>query len=947
MTLTPQTLRRYGVACLLYLIGLTCVSEKLIAQDSTAGLTFKDALEQCFSAVNRAELAEAATLFEQLESTFGREDEYLAAQVQQKILPIRGLAELGSENYFAAINSLETFRQQFPEQFISNKTLIYSLAQCHKRLKQNENARELLLLYIENYPNTTETALAMLEYSDLLILDAKLDEALAALANFYQSDAPASLKSQGQLKAIQACLNNGQLNTALALMLETNWSVNTMPELAQLTFAALQLADYAMSKKKFPDALKLYRLVPPRETLISLQQSRIDGLSLTVERNRQNTETNASHRQQYREQILRRLESQMESLHTAEDYTPIFYLHYGQCLLLDSQLYKAWLVFEYLTTNPNTKKELRQESHYRWILCAHQFQDWEEALSLARSFVDNYPDSKLAPQALYMIAKAHLEQRRYTESIEVLDSLLETFPKHALYSRWLFTRGFAKVVLGEYTDARNSFKGLIEKLPKARLTTNAKLWHALTHFFEKHYKMALTELSSLKGDIQPNHPLYPEIHYRIAATQYAARDFNTALITVNNYLSKFSRHSRVEEARVLKGDILMGKGELEEAARSFQAITPEAGSLYLYAIFQTGKIFKALEEYSKMIAHFSAFAQNDEAPRLRIGEALYWIGWCHAQQNEPDKAEVVFADALKSYGNDLEFTDTENILASLESLKRRNKAAFTQWLNEQSDRSLTAKSHTYHARLQLYKAEYSKLTADKRKEILHTLNHTIPIDALDAKALGTVGLDQLDQDREKAALLFKTLLEKFPKSPERAKAYLGLATIDLENGDSIKALKWLLKSVKEVPFHSHYTETQLLLGETYKRLSKFENAISTYEGLLKLKSARGHPHATALTRIAETYEAMNDPEKATAYYQRVFNMYRAYSDLVSNAYWKSALLFESMERIPDAVHTLEEMVKQEKLSDFNERSLAKSKYEELLPLMPAETETQEEGIPAL
>ena len=92
-------------------------------------------------------------------------------------------------------------------------------------------------------------------------------------------------------------------------------------------------------------------------------------------------------------------------------------------------------MFEYISLQEAYPTSIREEAHYRWVICAHQLQDWEEALTIARNFVERYPDSKLAPQTLYLIAKAHLEQRRYPESIEVLNDLIQSFPDHPLHGR--------------------------------------------------------------------------------------------------------------------------------------------------------------------------------------------------------------------------------------------------------------------------------------------------------------------------------------------------------------------------------------------------------------------------------------------------------------------------------------------------------------------------------
>jgi TolA-binding protein len=122
--------------------------------------------------------------------------------------------------------------------------------------------------------------------------------------------------------------------------------------------------------------------------------------------------------------------------------------------------------------------------------------------------VDRYPESQLAPQALYLIAKAHLEQRRYPESIEVLSDLINDFPDHPLHGRWLFTRGFNQVVLEAYAYARADFNSYTSQNPQGQLAVNARLWNALTYFFERNYAVCIEELSEL-GKLDSRHPLYP------------------------------------------------------------------------------------------------------------------------------------------------------------------------------------------------------------------------------------------------------------------------------------------------------------------------------------------------------------------------------------------------------------------------------------------------------
>lgn len=934
---------------MLLLAGITAGTK---AQESLDGMTFRDALRLCLLAAGEGELEKAAVLFESLEQIFGQEAEYLEEDIQRHVLPVKGMAELAAGKAPEAIDTLERVRRQFPSLVREKPSLLYSLAQAHKQNGNPEKARRALDEYLGHVAGTVEAGFAYLERADLYFQEGLLDEGLEGLGQLYRSTLPRSLKLQGQLKAVEACLQNDRKDQATGLILQTDWSVSTMPELAQLTFSALRTAEYALAERRIGDALKLFRLVPPKKVLVRVQREKIEELkqSLTTRR-AGGTLRNATHRQQYFAQLQGRLEQQLRALEAAADYTPDFYLRYGQCLLLDAQLHKAWLIFEYVTLNGAYPDQVREEAHYRWVLTAHQMEEWEEALTLARNFVIRYPDSDLAPQALYLIASAHLEQRRYRESQEVLTDLVEGFPDHALFPRWLFTRGFVQVLSEDYEPARQDFGSYLSRFPQGALRVNAGLWDGLTYFFEKNYATCADRLTTLSGSAR-NHPLYPEIQYRLASTHYAWRRYDEALATIDRYLGNSPRHFRVGEALVLKGDILMGKGELEEALNTFSGISADVGRLYLYSVFQAGKILRALQDYAGMVSHYDAFLRNEEAPRARLSEALYWLAWANQQQGALDQAFPIYERALATYGDDIHSAEMEGILKALQDLKTnrvgepltgasdiRSPLAtaenFSAWILREIAIAQQNNRLTYYARLVLFFMEQGG-NPETTEFSYQALADTVPPEKMDAATLGHLGLALLEAEDERARPFFEQLLDGFPSSPSRSMAYLGLARLDFAAADYSSAREWLHSSNEEIPFHPRMSETQLLLGRTLSRMELFEESIAAYEDLLRLKSARGRPHARALQGIAESHILSGALDRAIAYYQRIYNMYRAYPDLVSSAYWKSAKLFEALGRLPEAAATLREMLSQEKLKVLPEWGLAETRLAHLVSLLPQE-----------
>jgi TolA-binding protein len=64
------------------------------------------------------------------------------------------------------------------------------------------------------------------------------------------------------------------------------------------------------------------------------------------------------------------------------------------------------------------------------------------------------------------------------------------------------------VVLEAYAYARADFNSYTSQNPQGQLAVNARLWNALTYFFERNYAVCIEELSEL-GKLDSRHPLYP------------------------------------------------------------------------------------------------------------------------------------------------------------------------------------------------------------------------------------------------------------------------------------------------------------------------------------------------------------------------------------------------------------------------------------------------------
>jgi tetratricopeptide (TPR) repeat protein len=82
-----------------------------------------------------------------------------------------------------------------------------------------------------------------------------------------------------------------------------------------------------------------------------------------------------------------------------------------------------------------------------------------------------------------------------------------------------------------------------------------------------------------------------------------------------------------------------------------------------------------------------------------------------------------------------------------------------------------------------------------------------------------------------------------------------------------------------------------------------------------MRSARGRLHAEALRGLAETALVTGDSARAIACFQRIYTLYQAYTDLVSEAYYRSAILFEQGGDLEAAYNSYRELADNQRLRD--------------------------------
>jgi tetratricopeptide (TPR) repeat protein len=910
---------------------------------SASGGTLQEQLEQAISAFGNADYASSYWQFENMELDYGTEPEFLARTFQQTILPIRGYAALMADRPTDALIYFgELLGQHKPHPGLQAFAL-YNAAIAQSQTHALATAAQTFHNFQLTFPGSNEAALALLQEADLRYEIGDVAQATALLDAFYASEAPETLRMQARLRALQIAGETGSTDRTRAILFESDWNVAAMPDIAVLSFAALDAGDLLLNEGHHSEAVRAYRLTLPRKVLIEKQRERLRMVERALA---QQALIASSIWKSHSQQLVARLRRQLDLLEHMADYTPGLYLRSGQAYLLGQRYREATILFRTVAKTPEFEADIRAEAHYRWILSLSEAQDWQGARDTAQLFLNEHPGHKLANSALFLIARAYQSEGQFLEAIAVLDELISNFPNDQQAPRWYFTRGYNFSALERQSAARDDFDTALERFPESSLVVQFKLWRGLTFFFERDYTASLDALEALKKTSN-KHPLYPEINYRIANVTYAQRDYDQALKTADALVKAFPDHHRVPEAQALRGDIFMGQGELLQAANAFRQVPPDDARLYDYAIFQASKIYKALERYDLLRKHLQAYIDRDDAnERPRVSEALYWIGWSLQQEARGPEAFPLFEQALTRFGNDPKARAVSSILSAYADLYKRlsntdsNLTDFETWLQNATEESLSTGKLTWFARLTLFKSERQRRHfGDERADAtLLSIHRFVPIDKQDAETLANVGLVLIQRGYESADDYCEQILTEYPKRFECGTAYFGKAQLAANAERLEQARRWLLRFLEQTPTHPLAADVRLLSADILTQQGIYDGARTVLNEILQIKAMRGRPHALALAGLARIETAQENPERAIPYWQRIYTLYRAYPEIIIDAYWQSALLFEQIGDSTAARNTLRELLSDERLKDFEAYTLAQGKLSKLETIVQAQNE---------
>ena len=224
--------------------------------------------------------------------------------------------------------------------------------------------------------------------------------------------------------------------------------------------------------------------------------------------------------------------------------------------------------------------------------------------------------------------------QNYNKAVEAAARLLENYPNSKWADDALFLMGKSYYRIKQWNKAERKFQELIANHPKSPLVPEGKYWAALTMKETGKRADAITELRSLIGMELPQ-DLKTEVRFALADLLYEDKTYDKARVEYEKIVekSKERRDRSRAQYRVAECLDLTGKDSLAaEAYLKVLAFKPER-KMEFDAQFHNGVVLKRLEKYEEVRKIFESLLDKDiyftyfPQVELELADLLYRTGY--------------------------------------------------------------------------------------------------------------------------------------------------------------------------------------------------------------------------------------------------------------------------------------------------------------------------------
>jgi len=840
-------------------------------------------------------------------------------------------------------------------------------------MKKFDDAFDWLAKYLQKYPNGMQKNVAVILMADILAIKEQWDqvirlvdpltrnlnlgERLLTAAHELRAEAHFQLKNYESAAASARYLYDRvpdrQIRTDAAIMFSIclvrlnkykavyaflpNLQYESVRYDVSLNRALIEEGDREYNEARYDTALLLYRLVFPKALLETKMAERI----LEVERYRDNLSdtslpTAVRNTSAVKRKIARGLKSlakEQEKLINMPDYDQELAMRSANCYFELKRFREAiqsfWGVY-----HDYPEHKLADQALYATFTTAYVMGDIKRAIKEGYAYLRIFPKGQFYETVSLNLVQVHYQQSEFKECISLARKVLSAKPDHSSADQLKYLIGYNLFQLEQLEEAMPAFKKVVEEHPDSQAAEPSAYWHAMCGLYTGSYEESEQLFVAFNAKYTSG-IYYSDALYRLGICQYGNGKFMDSAATLEGFVAKFPDQASVPEALTMLGDIYASEAKLDEALTSYQmAISNAVTQIQVNrATFQIAKMYRLEERWEETLTLFYDYLAKWKNEG-NFTEAMYWIGTSLQRLDRNEEAMDTFFNAIIQYGNEPEHHGIDMILRDLVSEIESGKAgrelyAFKDKLYNEIVVAREANRTTLYLRLITFFYYLVENESDKL-DMIDTISRREYIRFAGPLTLNLMGESAIRRnDPQLARLVFEHFLSEHRESELAVKALRSMAQLKISEGKLDEAESFLDDISGRFATLPDAGWAALQRADLDRRRKNYERAIQGFKQVVSVKEWRGPFWAEALYRMGQCELEQGQTREAFAYFQRVYVMYEAYSEWAARAYLESAHCLVKLNQPKDARKTCTELIDHPVMKKSEEASKARDLLKQL------------------
>jgi TolA-binding protein len=887
---------------------------------------------------SEGKFAQAAENFQELIDRFGREKELKADM--EKVYYALGCALYNEEDTTGSIKAFREYVKRYPEARFMDEAF-FRIGTALQSQSEYENAIDAYKDLLKQQPDSDFAEDAAFQIGICYASNDSFEEAGQVFREFTEAYPDSALYGQASVILAQTFFEREQWVEALEALDMAQQHGGSLDQITQANFLAMEIGDIAFDNTDYEMALRAYRRVRTREALMRIQRRVTEQYQTELQvLYKQNVSGLEAAQEYFRKETrlknaLQRAEKLKEKLEDMPGYDASLFHRIGRCFFNSDRFWEARVAFTRVVDIAEEPKT-REAALFDLALVLSRQRKFGKLIETANQYLDEFGTEKKfiengrVPAMAFMRAEAYVNMERYEEAEEEMRQLLNDYPAHTQRPAIEFYLALSTSMQERFDEGIAGFHQWLKDHPEHILKPDVEYWLAIALYYNGDFAVSLPMLK----DYAERYPLSvytPEALYRAALCMYSLEDFRGAALALGAWLKKYPDHYYKWEAMVTRGDALAAEGMLDQARKSYLAVTDKAGPFYFMAISQCARVFKAMdtpEAYRRMAEVFIRYI-HDNPDSGNIIDAAFQAGWALRQVDRTDEARRLYWSIIERYGNNRAWEGFEPLFADLRKLYGSDVEAFKTELNEYFLKASSEGRRTLSARLQLAQAR-NILQHDQALQAAEELARTYKMDVLGAEEMAFIG-DTFFKAGEpvRGMPYLEQLIQDFPLSRQASLAHLRMAEQAAEKKNWDQAMQASGMAVEQAMEPRLLMQATFVLARSLAAQEQHEEAVMNYNMVLASRMTPRPLKSRALLELGKCMEAQGKTRKAIPYYQRVYVLYGAYTNEVAQAYLRSAKAFEKLKDYAAARRTYDEMLANEQLTAMPEAEEARKELQRL------------------